>query len=214
MGRVSIGDIVTALNDAGIPAEHGFPAEKMAAIAKPVAAVSLLGAALREQTMTVLVTILSPAESGGAVCEDTALTVGEILSALDSDCTIGECQFDGKAGLFYTKIKADFLTEIPKVKINDTLLEYVEAFTCWRTVDEEAGITELSKALWNFRLEEFFPTGASENQDEEEPFVLMHISQNGSETYSDCKWTYHKRVWGSTGVRQIRLGTAVDMQNG
>lgn len=214
MGKLNLGDVVQALADAGIPTERAFPARKLAMITEPVAAVSLKQAQMRGQTLTVQVRILSPAELGAATCEETALAAGETLTELGGDCTVEECRFDGRTGMFSVDITAQFLTEIPKVKLNGTLLQYVEAFTCWRTVDEDAGVTELDQAKWYFRLEEFFPAGVDEEEEPEEPFELMHISAIGSETYCSCKWTYQRRVWGSTGIRQIRLGAAESMDNG
>lgn len=214
MGRVNVDDIVASLQSAGILTERSFPARSMANVTEPVAAVSLLSASLKGQTMTVQVTVLSPAEMGGAACEEKALEAGTVLSGIGGDCTVGECAFDGRAGLFMVPVKAQFLTEIPKVKINDILLQHVEAFTSWRAIDEELGITSILDAPWNFRLEEFFPTGVDEDSDCSEPFELMHISCSGTEDYLGCQWTYQKRTWDSTGIRQIRLGTAELMDNG
>ena len=214
MGLISVDSVIAALQAAGIPAAHSYPVQKMIAIKKPVAAVSLLDASLRQQTMTVLVQILSPMDSGGAVCEEKALEAGGILSELGGECSIGECRLDGQTGLYYSDIKVRFLTEIPKVMVGDVMLTHVEAFTSWRMLDAENGITQLLDAPWCFRLEEFFPTGSEEESDCSEPFELMHISSSGTESYVNAKWTYQKRTWGSTGIRQIRLGTAERMDNG
>ena len=211
MGRISINDVIGALQDAGIRTEHSFPKEKMLHITEPVAAVSLLEASLRKQTMAVRVSVFA----GDAVaCENKALEVGTILSDMCGDCHVAACTFDGRNGLFCANVRAEFVTEAPRVKINNTLLEHVVAFTSWRMVDEDNQITRLDDALWNFRLEEFFPNGAEEIDDSDEPFLLMHINFNGSETFQDCYWTYQKRTWGSTGTRQLRMGTAAVMENG
>lgn len=207
-------DVVQTLNDNGIRAEHGFPGRKMQEITGPVAAVHLRKAELRGQTMTVAVHILSPASLGAAACEETALLAGDFLTEAGASCMVSACEFDSRTGLFSVEITADFLTAIPKVKLGDVMLQYVEAFTCWRTVDEDAGITSLIGAPWNFRLEEFFPVDADEEEAPEQPFTLMHISESGSESYCNCQWTYQRRVWGPTGIRQIRLGSAEYMENG
>ena len=205
---------VQALNDAGILAKRACPGGKTIMPSGPVAAVSLQQAALRGQTMTVQAVILSPMESGQALCEETAMAAGEVLTALGGNCEVGACGFDGRAGLFQETVTAKFLTAIPKVKLENTLLQYVEAFTCWRTVDEDLEITDLDDAPWQFRLEEFFPLDALEEEEPEEPFTLTHISESGTETYYECKWTYQRRAWGATGTRQIRLGSAQRMENG
>ena len=211
MGRVSVNDIITALKEAGVKTEHGFPAEKMIGITEPVAAVSLLEASLRKQTIAVRVSVFA----GDCVsCEEKALEVGTILSDMCGDCNVDACTYDGRGGFYCANVRAEFVSETPHVKINGTVLNHVVAFTSWRMVDEENQITQLQDALWNFRLEEFFPKGADEIDDSEEPFVLMHINFNGSETFQDCYWTYQKRTWGSTGTRQLRMGTAAFMENG
>lgn len=214
MGQLILEKVVTALKEAGIPTERGYPARKMPLLTETVAAVSLQGVSLREQTLTALVTIFAPAELGAMACEETALAAANALTAMGGSCEIAACSFDGRAGVFCEKLTATFLTAVPVVKLGDVKLQYVEAFTCWRTVDEDAGITTLDDAPWNFRLEEFFPVDALEEEAPEEPFYLIHINENGSETFSECQWTYQRRVWSETGTRQIRLGTAQDMQNG
>lgn len=214
MGQLTLDQVVTALRAAGFNTERGYPARKMAVLTEPAVAVNLQRLSRKEQTLTALVTIYSPAELGAVACEETALAAADVLTEQGGSCEVSACEFDGKAGLFSEKISATFLTAVPLVKLGETVLKYVEAFTCWRTVDEDAGITSLDGAPWNFRLEEFFPVDALEEEEPEEPFYLMHINENGSETFSECQWTYQRRVWSETGTRQIRLGTAQDMQNG
>lgn len=211
MGQLILSNVVQALCDAGINAERAYPARKLAAITEPVAAVSLKQAQLRGQTLTALVRILSPVELGGAVCEETALTAGEALTELGGDCSVEECRLEGRTGLFCVDITVQFQTEKPMVKLNGMPLQYVEAFTCWRTVDEDAGVTELDDAKWYFRLEEFFPAGTELEDEPEEPFSLLHVSSIDSEMFYSCRWTYQRRIWGSTGIRQIRLGSAENM---
>lgn len=214
MGQLILDNAVQALKAAGIPAERGYPGSKAAAVTVPCAAVNLQQAALRGQTLTVVVSVLSPAELGAAACEEAALNAGEVLTEQGGECTVSGCEFDGRSGLFTAQVTAKYLTAVPQVKLEGQLLQYVEAFTCWQTVDEDAGITSLDDAGWNFRLEEFFPVGVKQEEGPEEPFGLIHISENGTETFYRCKWTYQRRVWGATGIRQIRLGSAEYMTIG
>lgn len=211
---MNLDKVVSALRAAGFNTQRGYPARKMPILTEAAAAVNLQRLSRKEQTLTALVTIYSPAELGAVACEETALAAADVLTEQGGQCEVLACEFDGRAGLFSEKISATFLTAVPVVKLDETVLKYVEAFTCWRTVDEDAGITDLDAAPWNFRLEEFFPVDALEEEEPEEPFYLMHINENGSETFSECRWTYQRRVWSETGTRQIRLGTALDMQNG
>lgn len=214
MGYVTIDDIVTRLNDADIAAAHGYPGEKYTHIDEVAVAITMVGAALREQTITYRASILVPIELGSVTSESGALGIAELLTSMGGNCTVEDSSFDGRLGVFRTDIKAVFITEKPGVEINSVPLENVEAFTSWRMVDEDAGITELKDAPWCFRLEEFFPIGTDEDGDYTEPFQLSHFSSAGTETYTGCKWTYRKRTWGPTGIRQIWLGTAEDMATG
>lgn len=214
MEHLILGNAVRLLQEAGIPAERGYPARSMKELTKPTATVSLKHASLRAQTLAALVTVFSPVRLGAEICEITALAAGDVLTDMGASCTVEKCQLDGRTGLFFVEITADFLTVVPKIMLGDAMLSHVEAFTSWRTVDEETGITELDKALWNFRLEEFFPTDALEEEEPNEPFMLMQISENGTETFLNCKWTFQRRIWGPTGIRQIRLGVAESMDVG
>lgn len=212
MGKLILDKATTALRDAGFPVERGLPAEAIPAITEPVCAVNLKQANLREQTATVLVTVLSPMELGAVVCEEAALDAAQILSELGGKCTVDACTSLGKVDMFCAEITGRFFTSIPKVVLNEQLLQSVTAFTCWRTVDEE--ITDLNHAPWCFRLEEFFPLGVEEEPEPEESFLLLHISEQGSKTFTNCTWTYQRRVWSADGTRQIRLGQAESMQDG
>lgn len=214
MGQLILENTVTALSDAGIPARRGYPSDTMPVITQPVAAVSLKQAQLRGQTLTVLVRILSPGTLGASACEEAALAAGEVMTGLGGECAVSQCSFDGRTGLFSSDVTTQFLTEVPVVKINGTQRKYVEAFTCWRTVDEDAGITELDDAPWYFRLEEFFPADVETEDEPEEPFLLTHSSITGTEMFRSCRWTYQRRIWGSTGIRQIRLGSSKGMVTG
>ena len=214
MGYAIVESAIEALNESGIRAEHACPGKTFCTIAEPVAAVSLRSAQLRSQTVTVGVCILSPAAMGAGECEKAALLAGETLTQYGSSCTVGACEFDNRLGLFMTEITAQFLTAAPVIELGDIRLGHVEAFTSWRGTDEEAGILEMRDAKWCFRLEEFFPAGTLEEDEPSEPFVLTYIDENGSKTFLQSRWTYQRRIWGPTGIRQIRLGTAADLDYG
>lgn len=212
MGKLILEKTVAALKTAGFAAERGYPAEKIWHITEPVCAVNLLQADLRQQTATVKTTILSPMELGGTVCEENALAAAQVLSEAGGKCSVAALQSDGKQGLFSMEITAQFHTSIPKISLNEDLLQYVTAFTSWRGVDDV--ITNIDQAPWCFRLEEFFPAGVEEEAEPDDKFSLMHIISGGSQTYIGCEWTYQRRVWSADGIRQIRLGKAEDMQDG
>lgn len=212
MGKLILEQAVQALQAGGIPAARAMPAARMPEITATVAAVSLQGMDLRSKKMTVLVTVLTPAHLGSAVCEEAALTAGELLSDIGGKCSADACRFDGRTGLFAVEVTAQFNSEVPKITINDVELKHVLAFTSWRTLDEE--VSDWDNAKWNFRLEEYFPMGDDVEADPAGTFVLNHICQSGSESYIDSTWTYQRKVWDASGVRQIRLGVAEVMDVG
>ncbi len=212
MGKLILSDAVQALRDGGIPADRAMPAGKMPAISETVAAVQLQSMDVRNQVVTVLVTVLTPVDLGAAACEEKALDAGLILGDLGGKCQVGECRFDSVMGLFVTEITGEFNSYMPKITINGTALNHVLAFTAWRTLDEEN--TSWSLAKWSFRLEEFFPMGESQDANPAGTFTLVHTSENGTESYIDSTWTYQRRVWTASGVRQLRLGTANEMDVG
>lgn len=206
MGQLILENAVQALNDGGIPARRGYPAGQSFRPEDAAAAVNLAGADLRNQTVTVTVRILSPGELGGAYCEDKAMEAGEILRALGGKCSLEECGMDGRTGLFCQKITAQFASQTPNVTINETQCAHAVAFTSWRQLDDE--VADWNSAKWQFRLEEYVPMGESEEEEPLGSFLLTHTCENGTEAYSGCTWTYQRRVWDATGVRQIRLGIA------
>lgn len=212
MGKLILENAVQALRDGGIPADRGMPAGKMGQITGTVAAVNLGAMDMRNKKVTVLATVLTPAALGAAACEETALNAGQILTDLGGKCAVGQCGFDGQSGLFTVEVSGEFNSAVPKVLINETMLNHVLAFTSWRALDEE--VTTWHNAKWNFRLEEYFPMGEDQDADPAGEFTLVHISASGTETFLKSTWTYQRRVWDASGVRQVRLGVAEETDVG
>ena len=210
MGQLS--EVLQALKDGGFRADYAWPGHKMPALTDVAAAVSLQNADLQTGSVTVLITILCPAEQGGAACQDAALTAGELLQGLGAAVTVSACSFDGRTGLFSVAVTATFAKDeeeqvqeaqqIISCTVGLAKLWYVVSFTTQREV--EALVPEIEDAAWHFRIEEFFPTGTAEEAWPEEPFHVV----NGKEILLNCTWTSHKRVREPEGIRQIREGIA------
>lgn len=209
MGRLNLSDVIQALKDAGLAVERGYPAGKQIHITEPVYAVNIAQMDIHEQTLTALVTVLSPAELGASACEDAALNVGAVLTRINGECVVSACRLNGRTGLFEQEVTARFSTDLKRVMLEDSELTYVVSFTYWREVTSK--ITSLTDAPWSFRIEEFFPTGADESDEPEEPFSIYHNLYIGLLTFSNCQWTSCKRTWTQSGVRQVREGTAESM---
>ncbi len=209
MGQLTVSKAVTALNQAGIPAKRGYPTQKLGSITGPVAAVNIQSGDMREKTLTLLVTVAAPSAEA---CEEAALAAGECLNLQGAKCRLGQMKYESLAELFSMELTAEYATEIPKITINQKVLSHVTAFTCWRGLDDV--ITDWDNTKWNFRLEEYFPMGQEEESAPAGEFDLTHTSENGTESYLLCSWTYQRRVWDASGIRQIRLGVAQTMDIG
>ena len=108
MGKQRILSVIEALRSAGFRAERGYPGKALPYPNAPVVAVSL-----QEQTgqrFTLAVRIYCAAPQGGILCEDRALDMVPVLENLGADCTVGQCGFDGKSGLFSLCVQARWET--------------------------------------------------------------------------------------------------------
>ena len=77
------------------------------------------------------------------------------------------------------------------------------SFTAQRMLEEPE--TDLEKAGWTVKLEQFFPLGAIEDSN---PSGTQFTLTNGAEIYHCCSWVSQTRVTEADGTRQIREGTA------
>jgi hypothetical protein len=202
-------DVIQTLRNGGFAVERGFPAAKAVTISEPVCAVNLLKADMRGQTQTVLITVLSPMELGAAVCEDAALSAGRMLNDRQFSCDIGNCNLNGRTGLYEIRLTVAYSTDLKRFMINEVQLGHVVAFDYsqkWLP-----GMEDVSEAPWEFRLEEFIPHNADEEEQPEGTFTLLHNHTLGLMTFTECTWTLVKRTWTPEGIRQIREGKAQAM---
>lgn len=216
MGQSILDVVVQLLNDGGVPAAPAMPEEDMQVIHSPVAAVSLEKVDRIEGSATVLVEVVAPIKSGARRCQMRALDVCQILTNAGAQCVQGNCIFISKAALFRVQVTALFYgiarsdswegRSAYTVSIADVPLGYVRSFSAEQTVDEEN--SALSCAAWTFTLEEFFPSGAQEPEDPQEPFVLCFAGADATETFSGCTLTQRQRLHSAEGIRQIRKGKA------
>ena len=201
MGLVS--DVVSALREAGIRAEAAWPGRRIPAITGPVAAVCMEQADYSAEIYRVRVTVFSPADRGGRVCEATAEAAAEAVATLRADCVQGICRFDADADCYCIPITATFCTVRPAVSAftvtqGSTVLDGAVGFTAWREADPDKGIS----------LEEEFAPGQSERVVTAAPFQLTVTRAAGVEVFSGCAWTEVNREDSQKRLRQIRIGTA------
>ena len=108
MGKQRILAVISALQSAGFRAERGYPGKGMPYPDAPVVAVSLQESS--PERFILAVRIYCTVEQGGILCEDLSLDMVPVLQTLGADCTVGQCSFDGKSGLFSVCVQARWNT--------------------------------------------------------------------------------------------------------
>ena len=216
MGDMIIDVVLQLLADGGIPAEAAYPGERITRITDIVAAVSLEKADLDARTVTVLVEIFAPQETGGYLCQKKALEACALLEGEGAVVSQGSCEFLSKGHVFRVPIKATFRgmaraddTElVPEftIKTGNLYLHYAVGFSAKQTLGKEDDT--LQNSVWEFTLEEFFPWGIVDTRVAEEPFVLELDCLGNVERYEESIWTSRKRIVEDKGIRQIRTGIA------
>ncbi len=100
--------MVDTLRQAGFQAAAGYPGQVFAGLSQPLAAVSIQNADSAGPTMTILVEVASPANLGGAACQQTALEITQILYQMGAVCSQGACSYSGSIWAYIVPIQAVF----------------------------------------------------------------------------------------------------------
>lgn len=209
MGVLMLENILSVMNAGGIRTRRACPGSVMPAVESVVAAVSTQSVDLTKGTTEMKVLILCHSRLGAGACEDTALAAARALQAAGYCCRVEAVDFDGRSGLFSAEIfvttpEKPVQTTLQPFRIGAVAQQYAVSFTAQRELAEEE--TDLEKASWTVRLEQFFPTGEEEDGD---PSGSEFTLTNGTEIYHGCRWVSQKRVTEADGTRQIREGTAM-----
>ena len=215
MGTI-VSQVIEQLQAKNIRADEAYPGGRIPALTGAVAAVRLGKVDRRVRTTTVQVVIMSPAKSGGSLCETTALKAVEVLQNMGGTSTKDVCKFDEMADVFYIEIESEFFGTALATKwsggpgfsvtIGAQAMEHVVSFGLQRKTDDE--VTAIANAKWQFTLEELLPPGVSEPPDPTEPFTLMVTRSNCDEVLKECTWISVKREDTLRGICQIRVGQA------
>ncbi len=212
MGLTHISRTITALRRAGISVDRGFPAAPMPHPAAPAAAVTV--ATVTKETVALAVTVFTAAEQGGAVCEDTALTVCDTLTEQGARCTMRDCGFNRKSGMFSVTVLAQWNRALPcTVMLNGTALPYVTNVSARQETDlmptKNAATGELSlirgEWYWKVTVEELLPVTQQLPVDQTEAFSISIRRSGGTEQYTDCFWESVVLEDTSAGVRRLRV---------
>lgn len=110
MGRDRISAVLEKLQEAGIQAQRGFPAEKMPHLKSPMVGVCIEH--MDATNTTLALHIYTPLQQGGAACEDMALQVADTLAPLRGTYKIQGCSFDRQTALFHCTVLVTFLQVI------------------------------------------------------------------------------------------------------
>ena len=215
MGTI-VSQVIEQLQTNNIRADEAYPGGRIPALTGAVAAVRLGKIDRSVRTTTVQVVIMSPAGSGGSLCESTALNAIEVLQKMVGTCTKNVCIFDEMADVFYIEIESEFFGTALATKwsagpgfsvvIGQQPMEHVVSYGVQRKTDDE--VTAITDARWQFTLEELLPPGTSEPPDPSEPFTMMVTRSNTDEVLTECTWISVKREDTLRGVSQVRVGQA------
>ena len=216
MGQTIVSMVIDALQARAIRADEAYPGSRIPALTGAVAAVRLGKVDRSVRTTAVQIVVMSPAATGGSLCEGAALRAVEVLQNMGATCVKEVCKFDEMADVFYIEISAVFFGTPGEnswsagpgyaITINSQAMDHVTGFSIVRKTDKD--VTSIGNAKWEFTLEELLPPGTSEPADPVEPFSLRIRRALGDETLTGCVWTSVKREDTLRGVGQIRTGTA------
>ena len=220
--------VLQALRRARFTADVAYPGQKFPEIKSTVAAVHIEKVDRSNLTVTVEVSIISPAALGGTACEVEALRATDALRWAGAVCVQNGCTYDGVSQVYIVSVLATFtgITEEDKctlgpgfdVYINEHFENHVVSFSEEEVLEREPefetgesapiGISE-GKRYWKITLEEMIPTGNGEVADPVEPFKLRIESDAVLETYYHCKWTSIERTFTQEGLRRVRKGISM-----
>ena len=211
-----VAQVIDQLQAHQIRADEAYPGKRIPALEQAVAAVRLGKVDRSVRTTTVLVTIMGPAKSGGGFCESTALKAVTALQNMGGTCKKDVCRFDEMADVFYIEIEVEFFGTATadnwsagpgySVTLGIQPMPHTVSFGLQREIDEE--VTSISKAKWEFTLEELLPPDATEPPDPAEPFTLSVRRSSSNEVLTECTWISVRREHTVRGIRQVRVGIA------
>lgn len=211
---------ITALTNAGIPAQRGYPSGVVPGLTEPMATVSIKKA--EQDTLTLAIQIYAPVYKGGTVCEDLALTAADALRALGAQCELGSCGFGGKGGLFCLPLSASFTGSLtkgekaalqPKVEIGGEivsgLVEAAVTYSCNSVKVKDATTSEIEMASadrrWHVTIEDEVDARYTPLEQIEDGFTVVIARVNQEETYSGCCWEKQSMEAQGAKVRRVRV---------
>lgn len=222
MGRTIVEMVVDALNTWGIRADRACPGTWMPEIGTVAAAVQLMQLDQKKKTAQVLISVLVPADRGAAGAEDSALAVCQWMNTLGGVCQQKKAVYLPGPDWFCAEVYAEFagretangwMAETQEtfcVEINSAVIPDAVSFKANRETDDE--IIAIENSVWHFCLEEHMEVGATEVSVPVADFTIQVRRGNRTEIFRGCTLTGQSREMTPDGLRQIREGTATQMQ--
>ena len=207
-----IAQAMQALQGAGIPNMRGYPGTKIQAVLEPIAAVSLQR--YTDKYLTLAVEIFGPAEQGGAICEALAVRVAALLTERLALCTVENCEFSGKTGLFSVRVLAQWQRELDyAVEIDDEAIDHVISCQAEKNTvlvpyvlsDTGDVLTKVERNEWTITVTDLWPLGEKLPGERTTAFTMMVMRPGGLEAYEQCVWVRINLEETPAGVLRTRV---------
>lgn len=207
-----VDNAVSALLEAGIRAERGYPADCVPALNGPVAAVTVEHSDQKQTRLAV--TVYGPGALGGQVCEEMAQTVAQVLREKRARCEVDSCRYDGESGLFSVKVTACWLESLHNtIQIDNAALAYATEFSAVQTrqvqqvTDPESGEKSVvnEEVIWTVAIQELLPFREVMVVDHKDAFTLRVKHENCTEIYPECYWLSITLEEGDGGLIRKRI---------
>ena len=228
MGYSILELVLRRLRQAGFRADAAYPGQKYPQIGQTVATAHIEKVDRANLTVTMEVSIISPAATGGTACEVEALRATEILRWAGAVCVQNGCTYDGVSQVYVVSILATFTgtTEEDACVIWPGFYCYIDGsiqrFAANIRVEEvtgrklelsmgEAAPMEVSDGChyWNIELEEVIPAGSAVSSEPGMNFTLKLVTDEKTEEFSGCSWVTTSREYSKAGLRRIHRGVAL-----
>lgn len=227
MGYSILELVLRRLRQANFRADVAYPGQKYPQIGETVAAVHIEKVDRANLTVTMEVSIICPAATGGTACEVEALRATEILRWAGAVCVQNGCTYDGVSQVYVVSILATFTgtTDADDCVIWPGFYCYIDdliqRFAVRVEVEEvterqvefvmgEAAPTGVSEGshYWQIALEELIPAGSGVSEEPGAEFVLRLVTDEKTEEFSGCSWLSTRREYTKAGLRRIHKGIA------
>ncbi len=202
-----------SLQAISIPAVRGFAPSLQPELSQPAAAVSIQQATETEQILAI--TVYSPIQLGGSICENAALSAAQALRQLGAQCTQDACSYDRSSGLFAIRLLARWgHTALPyQVSVDGSVLPHITGLHAEKKavlspvgeVGEGMIGIRWEEKYWDITVEELLP-GAEPVQDVDIQRFQLEIIRTGSqEQFPGCRWISVRRQDTPQGIKQVRI---------